>query len=264
MTGLPSFKNPPVSEVALAVQFESEPPLTSLDLVPLRSAFAADYPKAREVTPLPPMAAHSGAPILQFRTGPDTPRYWFLSNDEEHLVQLQSDRIAVNWRGRGDEPYPRYSKIRPRLEEAWANLSEHIERLGREPLRPDVAEVTYVNPIPAAGSGVWSRHDEIAKVFGHWAAEAPTVPGLEPTTSSFQLQFRMPEVDGGLSVTVDPVTDSTNGAIAFMMTLVARAEVTDRDFNSALAVLDHGREAIVTTFKAMTTEAMHSVWGLEP
>ena len=260
MTGLSSFTNPPVSEVALAVQFEPEPRLTSLDLVPLRAVFADAYPIAQEMPPLPRMEPH-GAPILQFTTGMDTPRYWFASHDQVKLVQVQRDRLAVNWRRQSADPYPRYSSIKPRLVDAWEKFTGHLDSLGHPAPRPDVAEVTYVNPIEVAGSGVWERHDEIAKVFTHWYTPPPTVPGLELTTAGFNLQYRMPDVDGSLSVTVDPVTNSSNGALAFLLTLVALAEVKDRGFDGALAVLDRGREAIVTTFAAMTTAEMHKVWG---
>lgn len=262
MTGLPSFKKPPVNEVALAVQFEPEPRLTSLDLVPLRSVFSDGdprYPDAQEMQPLGRIEPH-GAPVLQFTTGIETPRYWFVSNDKVHLVQVQRDRLAVNWRRQSTDPYPRYSSIKPRLVDAWNRFTGHLAGSGHPTPKPDVAEVTYVNAIEAAGSGVWDRHDEIAKVFAHWSAPSPAVDGLDLTTAGFNLQYRMPDVDGTLSVTVDPVTNTSTGALAFLLTLVARAEVKDRDFDGALEVLDRGREAIVTTFAAMTTPEMHTVW----
>ncbi len=42
----------------------------------------------------------------------DLSRFWFLSEDGTNLIQIQRDRLVVNWRQQtGDEVYPRYEPV---------------------------------------------------------------------------------------------------------------------------------------------------------
>ena len=78
------------------------------------------------------------------------PRYWFLSEDDSMLVQLQHDLITLNWRRRSrDAIYPGYTVLGERIEavlrELEAVLREDEDRPGQ--ILPNWCEVTYVNQI---------------------------------------------------------------------------------------------------------------------
>ena len=257
---LPSYGKPPVYEVALAVQFETDRPLGSADLASIRSLLAPDYPIVRDMPPLGRMTTDLERTVeFEFSSTPPVPRYWFLSQDESHLVQLQRDRIAVNWRRQGDDPYPRYDTITPRLEKAWTWLVQHLAEFGYEEPRPDVAEVTYVNPIEAT-PGIWEQPSELGAVFEPWSGDLNGELHAELQTAALNLQFTLPGTDGGLRATVQPATNNETGRAALMLTLVARGNAENETFEGALRFLDIGHEAIVRTFTALTTNEMHTHW----
>ena len=42
----------------------------------------------------------------------ETPRLWLMNEEESRLLQLQQDRLVVNWRKLpSDTPYPHYQSI---------------------------------------------------------------------------------------------------------------------------------------------------------
>ena len=260
---LPSFRRPPVHEVALAVQFESDQPLISADLAGMRALLRPEYPKVREQPPLGRMVVDQSRSIeFEFSNTPPVPRFWFVSADESHLVQLQSDRMVVNWRRQGEEQYPRYKTIRPRLQQAWGSFMSLLSEFGYSEPRPDVAEVLYVNPIEAV-PGIWDRPSELGAVFEPWSGRLSDPTSTSLVSAGLNLQFAMSGVDGGLTAKVEPATNNKTGRAAFMLTLTARGRVEDGTFDGALRFLDSGHTAIVETFTALTTETMHTHWERE-
>ena len=145
---LPAYDRPPVVEVALAVQFESEIGYRSLDLAAIAARWADTLPVVSERAPLGPMAVELESPPVAFKMSDEaeTPRLWLQNEEGSRLLQLQQDRLVVNWRKRPeDTPYPHYRTIRGTLVEAWERLSSLISRLDLAIPAPSICEVLYVN-----------------------------------------------------------------------------------------------------------------------
>src|SRR6266436_4791123 len=95
---LPRFQKPPVSEVALGVQFPAV--LNPVHLGLYYQRVKARFPKLQVQPPVPPSFETFGASptmtfSIQLQPGLQ-PRMWFLSEDETSLIQLQSDRLIFN------------------------------------------------------------------------------------------------------------------------------------------------------------------------
>ena len=86
---------------------------------------------------------------LTARNEPRPPRFLFFDNN--HLVQLQSDWYAYNWRKTPFKPdYERYESGRSRFKTYLAKLRTFLrEELSAE-FQPKQGEVTYVNHIPVS------------------------------------------------------------------------------------------------------------------
>jgi|ERR1700730_1115159 uncharacterized protein (TIGR04255 family) len=97
---LPRFRKPPVSEVALGVQFSAV--LNPVHLGLYYQRVKTRFPKIQMQSPVLPVFetfGTGGLPGPQFAfTHGMQPRMWFLSDDDNFLIQLQSDRLLVNWR----------------------------------------------------------------------------------------------------------------------------------------------------------------------
>ena len=124
--GLPEYARPPVVEVALAIQLDAAIGYRSLDLAGIASHWAKEYPNVEERTPLPMMGFDSDTPdvTLDVSDETETPRLWLQNNAGDRVVQLQQDRIVVNWKqGSNDKTYPRYTSIREALLDAWQRMT---------------------------------------------------------------------------------------------------------------------------------------------
>src|SRR5260370_25338572 len=75
-------------------------------------------------------------------------RQWFLSESGNELVQVQPDRLLVNWRA-GDpaERYPRYRHMRSVFESRFAELAGFAKDQGFGDLDVVQAELSYINVI---------------------------------------------------------------------------------------------------------------------
>lgn len=114
---LPEYESPPINEVVMGVQFSTPNGYQQIYAGEVRDLFKNRFPKVRELDPLLPTFETFGLPQQQmkfeFFPGVVHNRYWFLSNDEDQLIQFQNDRFFHNWRkiGDGKNPYPRFDEI---------------------------------------------------------------------------------------------------------------------------------------------------------
>jgi uncharacterized protein (TIGR04255 family) len=264
---LPRFNRPPVTEVALAVHFLPLDGLTHLDLGSLRETWRAQYPDVEEHPELPPLwpevEREDGAlqfPMFGFDTRPRWPRAWFLNPDRDRLIQLQQDRLVVNWRRTDIEtPYPHYDEIKPAFSHALSDLSDFVVRSTGAALTPVQYEVTYVNQVGFGSS--------LAEIVSPWSGAYSTA--FLPTAEDVRMQARYSIVDadgqwrGRLNVTVNPSSESTDDGGAVLLHVFARTLPKAGDTIDGLALLDLAHEWVVKGFAAFTTRDAHTDWGEE-
>ena len=266
----PKFDHPPVSEVAISVQFD---PLTGLQPIHLgrwwKDERLAQYPYTEERAPLEPTAetfeVPQPAPAFNFRIAgvPPTPAVWFLTEDRTELLQIQRDRFTRNWSKRSsDEPYPSYDNLWPAFERDFLNFSRFLVEEGLGTPSPIQCELTYVNPI-ATGPN-WKKHSDLARVLAPWSGR--NTEGFLPAPEDVQIALRyvLPNPEGQpagrLYVKVDPAR-AQDGAPIFLMTLSARGTPFGPGIEGVKAFLDAGHDWIVRGFSTLTTKPMHKEWG---
>ena len=79
------------------------------------------------------------------------PRIWFVSKEQNMLIQIQDDRFLFNWRRmqvQNKEAYPRYSKIIEAFKTNLRIFQRFLEEEKLESVKPKKCELTYVNHIP--------------------------------------------------------------------------------------------------------------------
>jgi uncharacterized protein (TIGR04255 family) len=137
---------PPVTEVAVAVEFEPFIGLGPIGLARLAEKWTAEYPVIKEVTGAPPGSLNPEIPRIQFGTGALPSRLWLLTQSGNDLVQIQNDRLIVNWRrlNPGDE-YPGHKVVLDRYLGLWSELLEALGEVGE--IHPRLVEWTYVNQL---------------------------------------------------------------------------------------------------------------------
>lgn len=246
---LPSFTDPPVREVALGVGFRPLSGLRAVQLGPLWDQWRERFPQLEEQPPLPP----SGDVRVGFAVSvgpPPMSRHWFLSPDGDRLVQMQADRLVVNWRQTAGQDYPRYDALREELVERLDDVQRFSSDGGWGPLAPTDVEVTYVNLVQGQDGQRPALEAVLEGVTG------PAVPGaaVETQLARHYRWSDAPETDLTLTAGAGATPD------ALVLTLVARGRVGEPQIEASLTALDTAHERLVRAFTAATRASMHQAW----
>ena len=197
-----SVAKSPVFETVVGIEFDA----LSADFIFLtdfRHKLIDCFPIAKQMPPLPP-----SIPVWRQHQQPLDPGYslavrpsrlWLVSEDQQFLVQLQSDRLILNWRriDASNDEYPGFDAMRKKFLALLGTFVEFVGSALGEQVRPLVVEWAYVNGIPA-GSGR----------LNPWQRPKIELPG-EPEVSRFQhvrvvQSEKLANVTGELTITADP------------------------------------------------------------
>lgn len=191
---LPDYKKPPVIEVACGIVFETVGSFKGHRL-------GLFWQKVRDKFPVCEHAARLGFPPESLDLANYLPRVWFVSEEQNMLIQLQDDRFFFNWRRiQHEEAYPRYSTI---IEAFKTNLGIFQGFLEEEKLgsvKPEKCELTYINHIPK-GEG-WESLSDINEVFRDFAWDSNERFLPAPLSLGGQVVFPLPNDKGRLNVTL--------------------------------------------------------------
>lgn len=263
-TPLLEFTRPPVVEVALGIQFRPLSGLRGINLGPLRDRWRGPYPQVEEQPPLPPAVEAFPTPgelTFQLNVGAVPPvRYWFLSETGTELVQLQQDRLIVNWReGAPTTPYPRYGALRQQFTDRVADLQQFLLDGNYGVLDVTQAEVSYINAVSVSDRGPAN----LSALLRNWGDLSGNHLG-DPEQANVGLVFRVPNIGRGpvrMHIAIDPAQKASDAAPAMFFTLMVRGAPTTATTDAALQFMDGAHEHLLTSFDELTSDTMHEVWG---
>jgi len=266
---LPDFERPPVTEVALSIQFAHLQRVTNIHGGLLWQEFQAAYPRCEEHATLAPRFEIFGPKAapghqIEFVTGAPAVRYWYVAEDGCSLLQFQPDRLIHNWRQqRPSDQYPRYENIRDGFKKEVATFQRFLETRDLGLVKPNQCEAIYINHI-ALPDGTDPRNSP-QRIFVFWG-DQPTWQGLpDMEDAAAQLRFLLTDEGkqvGRLYAQVAPVLRRSDMKPFLQLTLTARGRPHSETVEAAFNFLDFGRQAIVRGFKALTKPEMHEYWGI--
>jgi uncharacterized protein (TIGR04255 family) len=233
--------------------------------------FKADYPNVEEQGPINPtfetFGALQAAPpnSIQLMPFDQMARFWFVSESQNELVQVQRDRFIHNWRARRPEDqYPRYEALRTKFESEILKFEEFISESKLGSIQINQCEVSYINVIgPDLDDDATKNID---KIFTVWREAYSDKYLKHSERSRFTASFLMQDTpesppDGRLHVSVMPSLRTFDQAPVLRLTLTARGKPRDESIGAALDWIDRGRETVVRGFASITTKEMHKIWG---
>jgi uncharacterized protein (TIGR04255 family) len=255
-SGLPSFDNPPLVEMALGAEFS---PLEQWGIPHFGlfwSLIRGKYPDFNVVYPPTQVQPWQVVPIF----GPMPVRCQFLTQDRTHLIQIQNDRVFYNWqRPPGGGEYPRYVTIRPNFEEEWSKFTQFLESENLDQPSVQVCEVTYVNHLEQGQD--WQTLSDLPDVLTWWRGMPSSAPVSSPTAISLDAVYPLPDADGQLRIQVQPGLRNADAKQILQVALTARSKPASSQIQSVLACLDSNHEAVVRTFVDLTSNQMHKLWS---
>lgn len=260
-----SFKNPPVVETVLAVQFDEIAGLRSPYMGLLWSRIRENYPEFQVRPPLASIKESFKRGLITETTRPEIGeeppiRCWFLAPERDHLLQVQNNRFLHNWRSLGQQGvYPRYSKIRPRFVSEWGAFCKFLSDYGLGEPRVNQCEVTYINHIPLQSpQGKTMSISDVIRFFPKREREGLLT---NPVATTAAMSFDMPDRQGRLHISLKEAVRHEDDMDLLVLEFTARgapAGTTEEDF---LKWLDLGHDWVVKSFDEVTTPEMHSHWG---
>ena len=265
---LPDFRNPPLVETVLSLQFQPLRGFKSVHVGLLWHQFRDTFPLIEEHPPLNVARETFGVPApgqveVTIEEKPPLPRVWFLNASETELIQIQADRFIHNWRksGKVSTPYPRYEGVRAKFRDEVRGFQQFLsdEKLGQIVINQ--CEVTYVNHIEPCEA--WHSHGQIEGVLRAWDARGRVfLPEAEG--GRIEQRFVIRSDSGGplgrLHASLTPAWKVEGQSPILVLTLTARGSPIGEGIDGAFAFLDLGREWIVRGFAELTTTEMHRVW----
>lgn len=269
---LPEYEDPPVVETVLAAKFREIPGLDTLAL----QDFWNEHLRRRQDSPLPnaslqppytmPVELFGAAsqlrvpPIrLTVQEAPPPLRHWFMSEDEQDLIQLQSDWAAVNWRKQIGQEYTRYPAGLQRFHGLWTDLEAFVGTRKLGALTPIQGEVSYINHIKTTE---WGDLDKVISLFGPGASDARlSSPVGLLSNFAYLVTDDDDEPFARLHVSIHSAIENASGASLLVMNLTFRGRPHEQTLNGMERLFAAGHNWIVGAFDALTTTEMHNQWG---
>lgn len=257
---LPDFRNPPLNEVVLGVQFNPPQGYQQIYAGEVWNLFRKEFPNVEEQLPIPPSFETFGLPSkgkqLGFVTGATHDRFWFLRPDGDELIQFQQDHLLHNWRkvGEGTNIYPRFESMIERFRGEMNLLEGYMNGLTPQALSINQCEISYINHI--------APPDEQPLFVSDWLRFV-NFDHKEP--DDFTLGFREVIHDAEDKPQGRLICEALQGIKAdrwpvIQMTLTVRGAPKENTIESAFEFLAKGRELIVRKFAELTTDEAHIKW----
>lgn len=261
IAAFPNFEAPPVAEVICGVTFAPLQRLTGPHLGLLWTRFQSEYPICKEVDPLiPVIESFEGEEQRLPELSPVfLPRIWFVSKDENGILQVQRDRILHNWRRvRPTDEYPRYEKVKSQFANYFALFSSFISENNLGPVIAEQLEMTYLNHIPIGND--WLATGEIGKVFPDFNWRPGDRVLAAPEKVHWRTSFKLPEQAGRLHVVIQTAVRKHDGAPIVVLDLTVRGMSTSRTTDAIFSWFDRSREWIVKGFADLTGSEIQKQW----
>ncbi len=252
---LPSYRKPPVIEVAMCVGFAPIPGLQFEALAELRAMWSREYPRTEEY---PFLETPEGPNAIRIEFGPPPRRLWFLSAQGDRVIQIQRDRLVANWRAipGSDQPYPRYDQLREEFSRKWDDFQRFVPEYKVAPtVESQFAEVTYVNAIGAeAGETPYEISDviKVGRADDSWRARGVRSTAVTRT-------WDVGDFDTTLSTAANIDISAANCPVVFQ--IVAKTKIGEK--RTPMQALDLAHEFVVGSFGVVTTDQMQAKWERE-
>jgi len=261
------YKNPPVVETVLSVQFK---PLVNFGAGQLGSYWkelGADWSDVADTSAVNPVferfveparAWESAAFGVKFTQQVDV-RLQIRNAVKDRMIQVQNGRFFYNWLGAADGNYPSYESVRPEFDEQWDRFREFVVSNSDEiSVQPNQWEVIYVNHIPRGTA--WEQLSDLPEVLTFLKQPPLSDLGLFSRSIGGEWQFEIDSQKGALYLKLGMDHRENNSNV--VMTLLARGPIGE-DTSSLHEGLELGHKTITDAFERLTSASAKKFWGIK-
>ncbi len=257
------FRNPPVVETVLSVQFKPINKIGAGLLGKFWSSLDDDWKVPLDAPALeleheqfgPENAWQSSG--LRFKVGPQVDlRLQIFNSAGDRMIQVQNGRFLFNWIGVG-RSYPSYDVVRPQFDKYWDQFREFLVTYSDQSFDVDQWEVVYVNHIPICDP--WATTSELPNLFTFLSPIDHKESDVNLEAVNGEWQYEIPDIRGRLYARLGRTLKEDIPHIVF--TLTARGAVATESGATLDDGLSLGHDTITKAFCELTTPEAQKLWN---
>ena len=261
------YKNPPVVETVLSVQFN---PLRNFGAGQLGAywtqlgsdwPYVVDAPTVEQVFErFEPATVWEQTAFVKFSSKIDV-RLQIRNRAKDRMIQVQNGRFFYNWLKAPDSEYPSYDSVRPAFDEHWEKFREFVIAHSEEDsVQPNQWEILYVNHIPRGT--VWNELTDVPQVLTF--LRQPDFDGMNVCSDGIggEWRFEIRPKRGRLFVRIGTKMKKEDESPCVVMTLMARGPV-EAGVTSLDEGLELGHKTITDAFDRLTSTSAHKFWEVQ-
>ena len=253
-----TFDNPPISEVVIATYFN--PPLVefqSQHVGVFWEKIKDEFPAVQQQFPL--VAGSLVAPNEPF----PMPRYWFVTEDDVYVMQIEKEAFLFNWRRRDNRRYPGFNgEVKLAFDRLYGKFEAFLrQEVGIQEVSIDLCELSYVDTIEQCD--YWRGPIDTQYVFPCFSNLLSSIDAVSDLTFDCSYGYLVGE-DLTISVRMQTMADtqqSNQSVLALEMKANTRfggVHKTETD-----DWFQYAHDAILKYFVEMTNEEVQREhWGL--
>ena len=248
------FENPPINELVIATYFSS--PISQLRIEHIGLFWSKINSEFTTIKQHPPVGGAQAFEMASSDFAP-MPRFWFISEDQSNLIQVQKNAFMFNWRKRNGE-YPHFAAIvKPNFDKYYSAFSEFLRlEVGAHDWSIDLCELTYINKITPCE--YWNQAQDTSDVIPSFSV--PDIGGGEDSNPEFNCTYsHVIANDLQLRIGIRSArlrSDSNVPVLVFEIRATGRLGKVAK--SSADAWYERAHDAIISCFLRMTSKKIQS------
>lgn len=250
----PKYEKPPITEVVFDVSFNSLEEFHSEHLGLFWSKIRKDFPRCEQAIPYDDHAVEYSEEVFPM------PRYWFISECDSQVLQIQKNHLAFNWRrGSGKKDYPHYEAVKASFEKYLKKFSDFIaeEKLGI--LEVTGAQLSYSNAI-YENEG-WNSFSEIPKILPQISFPNQHMLSEHISGLSLSYAYLVPNNVGTLVIKAHTAIEESKNKKLLRLELILKGDHRFDNVKETLNWFDVSHEQIVSTFAKITDDEIQlNLW----
>lgn len=258
------YKNPPVVETVLSVQFKPFGDFGAGQLGAFWRELGTEWPHVTDAPAIDPVyerfesdAVWEQAAFVKFSSKMDV-RLQIRNESRDRMIQVQNGRFFYNWLKTPETDYPSYDLVLPGFIEHWDKFHKFIiSQKSTCEIEPNLWEVLYVNHIPQGV--VWNELSDIPEVLTF--LRQPELTGLKVLAENIggEWSFVISPKKGRLYVTLG--MKMKRDVRNLVITLTARGPIGD-GFGDLHEGLNLGHKVVTEAFSRITSKRAQDYWGV--
>lgn len=262
MSETPTFKNPPIVEFVLGVQFSPLTKLSAGHFGLFWKELGEEWVSAEDGPPLPdrfelfdlPKWSQPSGMEMRVAMGMPVGRFILHHRNQDRLIQIQRTRFHFNWRKTG-ELKPGYTPLIKEFEAMFTRFQEFVGSVGLGELTPNQWEVTYVDSYPR--SEYWETPADWSKFLPGLFGSLFSVPDLSLEHRAAEWSFEIVPKRGRLHISARPARWRDELCDSLLVDTTARGPIGKSGLREGF---DLGHEMAVKSFLSITSPDARKRW----